>query len=140
MKFQFKPKGFKASASGPSKKLKRGDPPPQNVDLVDNGDQTWTLVSYDAAGNVVDTSAVATLSVTSDTPATMTADIPATPPMTFAVHTLGPITPPGTVVKIVVTETWNDGSVGPFSAEIDYTTKTGPTTGVVAVPGAITTH
>jgi len=123
-----------AMRMGASMKAKMGDPAPVAFVLVDNGDSTFSVMGADAVGNAVDISSVASLAASSDTPTVVTVDPPTG--MTFGVHAVGPI---GSA-KISVTATWNDGSLGPFSAEVDVTTATGPAGSIVVTPGPVTTH
>lgn len=121
--------GMKAPA-----KMAKGQPAPVAFNLLNNGDDTFTVLGVDAAGNTLDISAVATLAVSSDAPAILTVDQPVG--MTSAMHAVGPL---GTA-NITATATWNDGSIGPFSFTLPVTVQSGGPTGIVIVPGTPTSH
>jgi hypothetical protein len=100
--------------------------------FVDNEDSTCTVHGVNAAGNPVDISNVATLSVLSSDPAKLTLDEPVG--ATFKMHGKAP-TDPGSPVIVSVTATWNDGSIGPFSFDLPCTLTGSAVTGIVVIPG-----
>src|SRR2546425_470658 len=97
--------------------------------IQDNGDNTCTVLGVSAAGNDVDISDVATLTVTSSDVAFITVDAPAG--MTFALHAVGPIGHS----DVAATVTWNDGTIGPFDATLPVDVVAGPAGGIKIVPG-----
>ncbi len=102
--------------------------------LLDNEDETFTVLGVTAGGNTVDISDVATLEVVSDNTSILTVDPPVG--MTSAMHAVGPL---GTA-NLSVTATWNDGSLGPFSFTLPGEVKAGPVGGVVIDLGPPTSH
>lgn len=107
--------------------------------LQDNGDETYTVLGADAAGNTFDISGVASITATSDNPAVVAVDTPG--PTTFGAHAAQPAPSVGATAKVSVTATWTDGSVGPFTIDLGFTIQAGPVSGIVAVPsGAPTVH
>jgi hypothetical protein len=118
-------KGAPPAKAGPGKPAGA----PGDFILIDNEDDTCTVQGADAAGNPVDISGVATITATSDNPAILTVDPPQG--MTFAMHAAGPLG--GATVSVVAT--WNDGSVGPFTASLPVDVQAGGATGLRIVPG-----
>ncbi len=112
---------------------------PLDFNLQDNGDNTYTVLGVDAAGNQLDISGIASLTPapTSDNPG-VTVDVPS--PMTVGVHAAVPAPAIGTVANLAVTATWTDGSVGPFTIAFTETVTAGPANSIVLVPGAVTVH
>ena len=106
--------------------------------LADNGDDTATVWGTDAAGNLADISAVATIAVTSSDTTIITVDPPSG--VTFAMHATGKLSTPGTPVNIAVVATWKDGSIGPFNFTLPVDVVAGPVSGVIIVPGTPTSH
>ena len=104
--------------------------------LVDNGDTTCTVRGIDKAGNPVDIFGVATIAVTSSDPSKVTVDLPKD--LTFGMHAVGPLTASPVVINTVAT--WNDGSLGPFSFDLNVTTVAGPAGDIMVVPGDVTMH
>ena len=102
--------------------------------LLDNQDDTCTVVGVSAAGNPVDISAIASLTPapSSDNAGVLTVDPPSG--MTFAMHAVGPV---GTA-NVMATATWNDGSKGPFSFTLPVSVQAGGATGIKIVPGTPT--
>ncbi len=116
------------SAAAP---MKRGDPPPTSIAIQDNEDGSLTVMGYDAAGALVDASAIATLSDVSSSDTTiLTVDPPAG--LTVATHGLKPGD-----VSVTGTVTLNDGSSGPFVITISGKVNPGPAVGFIFVPGAV---
>ncbi len=109
--------------------MKAGDTAPTEYVLLDNENGTVTVLGVTAGGNHVDISAVATLAVTSDNTATVTADPPAG--MTCKLVAAGPL---GTA-NVTLAVTFNDGSAGPFSVSLPCTVKAGPVSGVIVELG-----
>jgi len=101
--------------------------------ILDNQDDTCTVQGVDAGGNPVDISTVASLSVTSDTPAVLSVDPPNG--MTFAMHGLTPGN-----ANVTVTATWNDGSIGPFTFVLPVACSGSAATGIVVTPGTPTSR
>lgn len=128
-----KPAGMKAAA-----KAKAGAAPPVAFQLTDNGDLTFTVHGVDAAGAVVDISAVATLQASSDNPAVVTVDPPVG--MSSAVHAAVPAPAVGATANVLLTATFNDGSVGPFTITWVQNIVAGGVTGIEVSPGAISVH
>lgn len=106
--------------------------------LQDNGDDTFTVLGTNAAGNTLDISTLATLTAVSDTPATVTVDPPVG--MTSAIHAAVPAPKPGATANITLVATWNDGSVGPFTITWPIGITAGGATGITVVPGTPTVH
>jgi hypothetical protein len=102
--------------------------------LQDNGDDTFTVLGADGAGNTLDISGVATMTVTSDNLAFLTVDPPVG--MTSAMHAVGPV---GTC-NLTAVATWTDGSVGPFTFVLPIVLATGGPTGIQIQPGTPTVH
>jgi hypothetical protein len=91
------------------------------VVILDNENDSFTVMGVDGAGNPVDISSVATMTAVSDTPGTVTVT---TTGMTGTVVAVGPL---GTA-NLTVTATWNDGSIGPFSITVPVTVAANPAT------------
>lgn len=121
--------GFRGTAT----KLRAGSPPPPTLSLPDNLDQPFTVGGLDSGSppQPVDISGVATITVTSDNPAVMTADTPSG--MSCTVHALTPGS-----VNLTIVATWNDGSVGPFTITWPITVTGSAATGLVITPGTPT--
>lgn len=119
-------------------KAAKGDPLSTDFSIIDNGDQTFTVLGTTIAGNKVDISGVAKLDAVSDDTSVVTLDVPL--PMVFGVHVPVPAPVIGAVAKCHVTATWGDGSVGPYTFDFTETIVAGPISGVVPVPGPVTTH
>lgn len=118
--------------SGPApKKLKAGDPVADFI-FQDNQDATCTVFGTNSAGDQVDLSGVATLTVSSSDPATVAVDPPSG--MVFTMHGLK-VSTPGTPTQITATATWKDNSVGPFSFTLPVDTTAGGPTGIKIVVG-----
>jgi hypothetical protein len=108
--------------------------PVVNFNLVDNGDDTCTVLGVDKAGNPAPIDTLATITVTSDNTAILTVDPPVG--VTFAMHAVGPL---GSA-NVTAVATWNDGSVGPFTFTLPVTIVAGAVSGVVIQPGTPTVH
>lgn len=109
--------------------------------IQDNGDETFTIMGETGSGNVVDISTVATITATSSDTAIVTADVPDPTKTTFGAHAATPAPKVGDKAKVTIVATWTDGSVGPFTLELEFTIQAGPVTGLVAVPtGTPTVH
>jgi hypothetical protein len=80
-----------------------------------------------AAGDLIDISAVATTAETSSD--TTVATVASTGAATFAVQGIKVGT-----VTVTVTANWNDGSIGPFTAPVTFTVTAGGVTGLVVTP------
>lgn len=82
--------------------------------LLDNGDDTVTLVAVDAAGNpaAFDPS-VGTLATVSSDPSIVTVDPPVG--LTYAMHAVGKLSVPGTPVNITSTFTFTAGTPAPVT-------------------------
>jgi len=102
--------------------------------LVDNEDDTFDVMGADSVGNPVDISAVATITASSDNTSVLTVDPPTG--MSSAMHAVGPL---GSA-NVTVVATWNDGSLGPFTAALPVSVVAGPANSVVIVPGTPTVH
>jgi hypothetical protein len=126
--------------SSSSKKATKFTPGAVATDFqfVDNGDSTCTVNGVDGAGNPVDISTVATITASSSDTTLVTVDAPSG--MTFGMHAVGPLSTPGTPVAIAVVATWTDGSKGPFSFTLNVDVIAGGPTGIIVVPGTVTTH
>jgi hypothetical protein len=113
---------------------------PAGFNLQDNGDDTFTVLGADAAGNTLDISAVATLTAVSDTPAVVTVDPPTG--MTSAIHAAVPAPKVGATANITLTATWNDTTlgIGPFTITWPISITAGPAGGIVVTPGVPTVH
>lgn len=125
--------GAKA-AMAPTKRLKAGDPV-VDFQINDNQDDTCTVYGTNSAGDRLDISSVATLSVSSSDTSIISVDPPSG--NVFTMHALKQSTP-GTPVVIHVTATWNDGSVGPFTFDLPCDVQAGGATGLLVVPGTPT--
>lgn len=121
----------KSAGMRAGKPLKAGDPDPASYILLDSDDGSFTIQGKDAAGAVVDISEVATLTVSSDTPAVLTVDTPSG--MSCACHGVTPGT-----AQVTAVATWTDGSVGPFTISFTATVGAGPATGLVITFGTPT--
>ncbi len=126
----------KSSLRGAPKMLAKGAVPKLGgLVLVDSEDgKNFTVMLRDSVGNVVDGSALATLSPapSSSDPTIITVDPPTG--MASAFHVVG--TPPklGTAT-VSVTVTANDGSFGPFSDSVAVTVAPGGPTGAQIIIG-----
>src|SRR5437016_255731 len=121
----------------PTGAARRSNPAAKNTAVVafnlqDNGDDTLSVFGVDAAGNQVDISSVATLSISSDNTALLTVDAPVG--MTSAMHAVGPTG----MCNLNATATWNDGSIGPFSFTLPINITSGPAGSIVITPGTPT--
>ncbi len=122
-----------------AQKFKAGSPTPVQLNLQDNGDDTFTVMGVDSAGNTVDISAVATMTVTSDNTGTVTVDPPVG--MTSAIHVpTAPAPKVSATANVTITVTWTDGSVGPFTIVWPINITGSPATGIVVTPGVPTVH
>lgn len=103
------------------------------VVLMDDQTAVCTVMGEDAAGNPVDISTVASLTPapTSDTPTVLTAG-----PVTGNTFPITAVAPGS--ANITVTATWNDGSIGPFTATLPVTVTAGPATGLIINVGTPT--
>lgn len=101
------------TARGPVQKFSTKAGASPQIALVVNGDGTLTVMGLHASGTVSDISDVATLSPppSSDNPSVLTVDTPTK--MTLAYHGVSA----GNANITGLTATWNDGSVGPFTAD-----------------------
>lgn len=115
----------------PLQKMGKGAAP-QGFNLADNGNGTYTVQGTTQGGNNVDISAVATLAVSSATPAIAAAAL--TTGMNFSVTAATPAPAIGATVAVTLTATWNDGSVGPFTIVVTYTVIASPVTGITVQP------
>jgi hypothetical protein len=104
--------------------------PVTTFNLVDNGNNSYTVVGVDAAGAQVDISGVATLAAVSSDPTVMTVT---TNGMSFTVTAATPPPAVGSQATITLTATWNDGSIGPFTATIQGTITGGAVIGIEVV-------
>jgi hypothetical protein len=125
--------GAKLAKAGPSLKLDSGV-----FVMLDNGDQTFTVLGQSDAGNPVDISDVATLAVTSDDTSIITIEDPIVG-MTFRCNQVG--TPPKLgAVNADVVATWKDASKGPFGARQPLDVQAGPAGGILIKPGVTIPH
>lgn len=101
------------------------------LNILDNGNGTLTVMGTTQAGNLVDIKDVATITVASKDTTLLTVDTPI-----LTTHGYKAVGPLGSTSLDYVT-TWNDGSIGPFPANLPATIQAGPVTGtaVVAVFG-----
>jgi hypothetical protein len=112
---------------------------PSQLNIQDNGDNTFTMQGYDQAGNLADISAVADLtSASSSDVAVITVDAPSG--VNSAMHVPVPAPKVGATASLALTTTWKDGSVGPFAVDWPIKIEASPVSGVVPVPGIPTTH
>jgi hypothetical protein len=110
-----------------------------DFNLQDNGDNTFTVLGVDKAGNTTDISAVAKLAAVSDNPAVITVDPPQG--MTVGIHApVNPAPEVGAKANVTLTATWTDGSVGPFAITLPGTITGGPATGLAVEIGTPTVH
>lgn len=130
--------------------LKKMAAPPTSLDigLVDNGDGSYVVAGVDQAGNgfALDP-AKTTIAATSDTPATVVADLNPAPnqtaaPMTFFLHVpANPAPAVGAKAVVTVTATWTDGSgTGPFSFTLNVTIDPSAPAGITVTPGPVVSH
>jgi hypothetical protein len=96
--------------------------------IVDNGSGDFQVMGADAAGFPVDISSVATITSVSQDAGKLTANV--TGANTF--HVAG--VAPGSGVIVLVTATWNDGSIGPFSVNQPFDITGGPAVGITVTP------
>lgn len=129
VKLTKKSPGMKAAA-----KAAKGAAPLTEYVIQDNGDVTFTVLGVDAAGNQVDISGLATITVSSDNTSIVTVDPPVG--MTSALHAVGPL---GTC-NLTAVATFNDGTSPALTFTLPVTTKTGPVSGVVIEFGTPTVH
>lgn len=131
-------KMMKKSAIGNKSKAVPAAGPPAALILLDNEDDTGTLMGETKGGNLVDISAIATLTPAPSSADPTTVTVAPTTGMSFKVSAVGPVTP--APIPVTVTATWNDGSVGPFSIDIPVTVNAGPVGGVAVTFGTPTPH
>jgi hypothetical protein len=103
--------------------------------ILDTQDGSFTIQGTDSAGDVIDISTVATLTVTSSDPTAVSVDPPVG--MKFAVHALK-ATVVGTPLVLTITATWNDGSIGPFTISQPVDVTAGGVSGLLITPGTPT--
>lgn len=123
----------KSSMHASASKMKAGDAAPMAFTIVDNGNQHFDVMGASAAGNPVDISGVATLAAVSSDPTLLSASVSG---MGFDVAAIGPVGD----CSVDLTATWNDGSLGPFTASIAESITVGPANQIVVTPGAVTSH
>jgi len=126
---KFKTKAKKGQKA--TRKYKAGDVvnPDNPFTITDdpNNPGNWLILLTNAAGELIDGSAIATSSVTADSSGTLSAS--STGPMTFS--TQGVKAGAGSVA---VTVNANDGSFGPFNGDVAYNVVAGGPTGFVVQP------
>jgi fructose 1,6-bisphosphatase len=105
--------------------------------LVDNGDDSLTVMGVDKGGNDSDLTGLVDVAWSSSDPTIVTVDATG---VTSAMHAVGPISVPGTPVVITAVVTWKDGSVGPFTGTMPVDVIGGAAVGLKIVPGVPTTH
>lgn len=103
--------------------------PVVDFQLLDNQNDSVTIQGASAAGNPIDISTVATITVKSDNESVLTVSTPSG--MTYVEKAVGST---GSA-NVTVTATWNDGSVGPFSISYPVTVTAGPAGGLVVTHG-----
>jgi hypothetical protein len=119
-------------------KLPKGASPTE-FNLQDNGDNTFTVLGVNDAGNTVSIEDIATLEASSDNPAAITVDPPTG--MTVGIHApTNPAPAPGATANVTLTATFTDGSIGPFSISIPGTITAGPVSGIEVKLGTPTVH
>jgi hypothetical protein len=101
--------------------------------LIDNQDDSVTVMGVTTGGDHVDISTVATLAAVSSDPAVASVDPPAG--MTYQLHGLK-----AGHSDVALTVTWNDGSIGPFSATDPIDVASGGVTGLVITHGVPVTR
>jgi hypothetical protein len=121
----------KSALTKTAAKSAKGAAAPVAFQLIDNQNDTCTVMGVDSAGNQLDISSVATLTPapTSDNTAVLTIGAPTG--MTFNMKAVGPT---GSA-NVTATATWNDGSIGPFSFTLPVNVSAAPAGGIVIVPG-----
>jgi hypothetical protein len=102
--------------------------------LVEGTGDTVTVTGGDSANNPVDISAVATITVVSDTPAVLTVSAPTG--MTYTESAPGPV---GTA-NVTITATWNDGSIGPLALTYPVSVSAGPANTLIINHGPVTVN
>ncbi len=120
--------------SAPTKKAAVGDPAPASFEIHVSdggvaGTSNVTIFGVNDQSNQVDISGVATLTATSNDTNKVTVDTPAGMNFTETAVAVGD-------VSVTCTATWNDGSIGPFSADDNLTitpAPPGPVTGLSIV-------
>ena len=132
----FKKSGMKAMAKAPLKAS------PNDFGLVDNGDETASIVGVDAAGNPAPLDpAVFTLTIASDTPAVVTVDNTG---LTFGEHAAVPAPAVNATAGITVTVTgtvpWADGTTTPKTLNWTDTILAGPAANVAIQRGPVSVH
>lgn len=118
MKFTYKKAGPGMKAA-PAKKMAAGDVLTE-LNISDDGAGTLTVVGTTQAGNPVDISDVATITVSSEDTNLLTVDAPVKTSHGYKV-----VGPTGTTA-LDYTATWNDGSKGPFASKLPATIKADP--------------
>lgn len=106
--------------------------------LQDNQNDTLTVHGVDAVGNPVDISAVASLTPPPSSSDVSILTVSAPTGMTFSMSATGKLSTPGSPVNITATVTFNDGTIGPFTAQLPCDVTAGPAAGVIIVPGTPT--
>jgi hypothetical protein len=121
-----------------AKPWQAGTAPTGDFQLVDNGNQSFTVQGIDAAGNPVDLATTFTITVSaSDTTKVTVGPITG---MTFSLAAVGPLTTPGQPVLVTVVATATPPVTGgPFTATLPVDVVAGGPAGiqVVPVPNAI---
>lgn len=117
-------------------KLKPGAPAPAAFELHVGDDGSVTIFGVNDQSNQVDISGVATLGVVSNNTSIVTVDTPVG--MTFNEHAVAVGD-----AAVTCTATWNDGSIGPFSADDNLSVVAnppGPVTGLSIQHNSVTPH
>jgi hypothetical protein len=131
----------KASLSADHKKSMAGPPvkaSPNDLGLVDNGDETSTVVGVDAAGKPVTLDPAAfTITAVSDNQAVVTTTVTG---LTFGEHAATPAPDPGLTAGITLTLTATAGGAPIPALTWTDTIQAGPVSGIAINRGPVTTH
>jgi hypothetical protein len=107
--------------------------------LQDNGDDTFTVMGADAAGNTVPLPATMSLTATSDAPAVVKVDAPTG--FTSAIHAAVPAPAVGATANVTLTVTDSaTPPVGPFTITWPISIVASPLSGISVQPGVPSIH
>ena len=122
-----------ATKTGAAKKYKAGDPAPAHFVITDDPGLpgTYKVMGTNAAGDLLDISAVSTIAATDDASGCTQSTVVGTSNFTVQGKKA---TPPDTPALVTIVATWTDGSIGPFTGTASFTVTPGGVTGFTVVP------